>query len=179
MVGITEATAAISGIKAAIDIAKGVQALKASTEIRQATSEMLDALLTAKIAAVDAHEAESALIQQVRELEAEIASMKSWDGEKERYELQRFYPGSFAYSLKPELAAGEPPHHLCQHCYESGQKSRLQATDAVRARYRVHRCHTCNDEIVLGGRDMGEIEAPPQTRPVPRVVMGRQRNDGM
>ena len=69
---------------------------------------------------------------------------------RQRYQLQRFYPGSFAYALKPEMAAGEPPHYLCANCYQQTKKSLLQDTGKRYARYRTHHCASCKNEVNLG-----------------------------
>lgn len=147
---IIEATAVVSSIKAAFDIAKGVQSLQTSTEVKQAVAEMLDKLVTARMQAMEAAQTEEALLKEVSDLKAEVERLKAWDGEKQRYQLKRFHPGSFAYVMKPEMAAGDPPHSICAHCYQQTKKSLLQDTGRRYNRYRTHHCASCRNEVNLG-----------------------------
>jgi hypothetical protein len=146
---LAEAATAVSSIKAAYDIAKGVQALATSTEVRQATSEMLDALLTARERAFAQAETEAALLDKIRGLEGEVGRLKAWDREDERYELKRFHPGTYAYVLKPEMARGEPPQRLCQPCYDKRVKGVLYAGDVERG-LRTYHCPSCLLKISIG-----------------------------
>lgn len=157
MVGITEASAAFSGLKTAYEIAKGLYSLHTSTEVKQAIADLLDKLVDARNEAFDSMETRSALSKRVDDLEQEIVRLKAWDDEKQRYELKRYNPGSLAYTLKPALVGVEPLHHLCANCYGQGKKSILQSTGELRMRYRVHVCPSCRTEIVLGA------ESTPQT----------------
>jgi len=149
---IAEAAGALGSIKAAYDIAKGVQALATSTEVRQATSEMLDALLTARERAFAQAETETALLQKIGDLEAEIARLKEWDRRDENYELKRYWPGAYAYELKPALAAGQPTQRLCQPCYDNRQKGVLQAHPGGRgqAGYSEYFCPSCKTKVPMG-----------------------------
>lgn len=151
MLVIAETAGAIGAIKAAYDIAKGVQSLATSTEVRQATSEMLDALLTARERAFAQAETETSLLQKIRGLEDEIDRLKAWDRQDERYELKRFHFGVYAYVLKPELAAGEPPQRLCQPCYDRREKGVLYALPELQSGMRLYQCPTCKIRIAMGG----------------------------
>jgi hypothetical protein len=79
--------------------------------------------------------------------------MKDWATERERYALKRYYPGSFAFALKPEMAAGEPSHRLCANCYENGQKSILQQTGNMN-RFPVVACARCKFQGPLSREEM-------------------------
>jgi hypothetical protein len=147
---LSETATAITGLKGLYDLAKGFQAMKTDAEIRQATAEMLSALIDVRHQVMAAQEAEEALLKKVRDLEEEITRLKAWDGEKQRYELKRYHPGSFAYALKEGMEAGEPPHRLCPRCYQETKKSLLQATGEIRMRDRVHVCPACKTEVVMG-----------------------------
>ena len=81
-----------------------------------------------------AQEAQTASTDMIRELEQEIVRLKDWSAELERYELKKFYPGTVAYVLKPEMARGEPLHMLCKQCADHTQRSTLQPTGRVELR---------------------------------------------
>lgn len=147
---IAETAGALGAIKTAYEIAKGMQALATSTEVRQATSDMLDQLLTARERAFAQAETEADLLQKIRGLEQDIAALKAWDREDERYELKRYYLGVYAYALKPELARGEPPQRLCQPCYDKRQKGVLYALPETERGLRMHQCPSCKTKFAMG-----------------------------
>src|SRR5579864_1037972 len=64
--------------------------------------------------------------KRIDDLEKEVAGFENWETEKQRYQLTDFGGNSFAYSLKPQAANGEPSHRICPNCYERGQKAILQ-----------------------------------------------------
>lgn len=173
----TAAAAAFSSVKTAYDIAKAANSLQVSTEVRLAITEMLDKLLDAKVQAHDAFEKENALLQQVRDLEAEIARIKTQAAELENYEPRIFHPGVTTYMLKASLAANKPPEKLCQNCYAKGEKAVLNPTNRVEQRYRLHICPSCKTEYWMSGEEMETagatetLEPPlPQQRPYDRLA---------
>lgn len=84
---LTAITSALGGLKVATEMAKAVQSLKTDTEVRQRTSELLDAVLSTRATLFEAQETQSALLNRIKELEQQILSFEDWDREKERYQL--------------------------------------------------------------------------------------------
>jgi hypothetical protein len=146
---------AVSGLKAALDIGKGIQALNTSTEVRQKTSDLLDALLDARMKLVEAADTQSALLGQIEELKQAIASFEHWNSEKQRYELKAIDRGAFAYMHKAGMENGEPAIWLCQTCFEQRHKSPLQFRGQPRdpgggrGMHAVWGCNRCKAEIVV------------------------------
>lgn len=99
---------------------------------------------------MEAIAAQSALLERVRELEAEKAKLQAWNAEKSRYRLQQVNAGVFAYVLKDDSSAGEPSHMICANCFERGEKSLLQATHQIKAGRRIHICPHCKAEFMVG-----------------------------
>jgi len=101
----------------------------------------------AQAALFAAQQEQSALVKTIDELEKEIARLKAWDGEKERYELKDVYHGgALVYALKPEKSGGEPPHWLCANCYQQQQKSIFQRANSTGFLY-AYKCPRCRAEI--------------------------------
>ena len=169
MVDITAISSAIQGFKAAADIAKGMKALETSTEIREKTSELLDAVLDARLKLVEASETQSALLERIKQLEKQIADFEDWGREKERYQLNAVDSGAFAYTYKPGMENGEPPIWLCQTCFEKRHRSPLQfraqdrGTGASSGRGSQSRwgCNLCKAEVVVHYRRKPNIPWSP------------------
>jgi hypothetical protein len=151
MVG--EVLAGLSGLKTAFDIAKGLKDISDATARNAAVIELQEKILSA-------HAAQSDLIERIRELEKEVASLKTWETEKERYSLTDFGVGTFAYLLKEEKAAGEPPHRICANCYQHNRKSILQFNHHAQGQD-WYDCHGCDKQQAFGryipfSRDSGD-----------------------
>jgi hypothetical protein len=153
MVDITAIASAANGFKVAIDLAKGIQALNTSTEVRQKTSELLDAVVDARFKLLEASDTQAALLEHVKELEQQITDFENWNREKERYQLKDIDRGAFAYVHKPGMENGEPPIWLCQTCFEKRHKSPLQfrnqqtTNSGGRGLHSTWGCNSCRAEV--------------------------------
>jgi hypothetical protein len=147
---LAETAAAVGSLKTLYDLAKGLQAMKTDAEIKMATAEMLNTVISVRQQVFEAQEAEATLLKRIDGLEQEIVRLKTWDREDERYELKRYFPGTYAYELKPEMARGEPPQRLCQPCYDKRQKGVLASDGNIGRGYPHFRCPICKDSIAFG-----------------------------
>lgn len=84
----------------------------------------------------------------IQSLTQENSDLKAAQRERERYRLAMLSPASglFAYRLRPQSElverSDEPPHFLCQPCFDSGRKTVLRLElDA----YRGHGLVCCID----------------------------------
>jgi hypothetical protein len=111
---VAEVFAGLSAIKTAFDIAKGLKDIDTAASRNAAVIELQEKILAAR-------EAQTALLDRIGELEKEMARFETWEAEKKRYKLTDFGAGTFAYSLKPEEANGEPPHRICAACYQKNR----------------------------------------------------------
>lgn len=127
MVDMGSIAAAISSIKVAGDIAKGLVGLHTSTEVTAKTAELNQALLDAQHRMFEANAAYATITERVRNLEGQLRDLKNWDAEKQRYDLKQPHTGCLVYALqKASMKAGEPAHYICAACYEDAQRSILQ-----------------------------------------------------
>jgi len=141
---------AYDGLKSALGIVQGLNATNTQVQINEAKIPLQQYIIDAQSALTASNQAQAAATDDVRRLEQEIVRLKDWSAEKKRYQLKRFHPGTLAYALQPGMAAGDPPHFLCKHCYDRGEPSTLQATSRLDMRYRVHFCPSCKTEIAMG-----------------------------
>src|SRR6267154_1614450 len=125
-----EIAVGVTSLPAALDIAKAMIGLRDAEAFRSKSIELQGLILEGLEKAIEAREAYSAQIDGVRALEAEMASLKTWDAEKQRYELKGVGVNSVAYMLKPEARGTEPPHWLCPNCYSQGKKAFMQRAPA-------------------------------------------------
>ena len=149
MIDMASITAAVTGLKAATDLAKSFVDLKTTGEIQGKVVELQTVILSAQSSALAAQSDQFSLLNRIGELEKEVTQFKNWETEKERYKLTEYGSGTFAYAMKPEKANGEPLHRLCANCFNQGQKSLLQLVGTGGGQERM-RCARCKTEIYLG-----------------------------
>lgn len=137
-------------LQSALDLTKATFGLRDPDEYRVKALELLEAMLSAQESALRVREAHSALIQRIRDLEAEVAELKAQKGEAERYQLKDYGGGTYAYALKPEEARGEPPHRLCAACFNKGQKSILQFAYNTGDGRQGFDCPECKQKFLFG-----------------------------
>jgi hypothetical protein len=144
MIGPAELSAGITSLRFAFDIAKGLKDIADATERNAKIMELQGAIMDAQAGAIEAQQAHATDVRHIADLEAEITHLKTWDGEKERYELKAIGSGAFVYALKPDVAAGEPSHWLCPNCYQKREKRILQAdAPPMYADDRYWKCPAC------------------------------------
>lgn len=86
-------------------------------------------------------------------LKAELASLKDFAREKERYASNNEDSGVVTYLLKEPSDDGERQHRFCPNCFLNRKISYLQPTtkteyDSRRdGRYRIHHCHSCGQHL--------------------------------
>lgn len=115
-----------SSLNGAISMAKTIVGLRNTTVVQSEVSKLLPIIVKAHQDALASYEQQSFLLQRNRELEGEVAQLKNWDADKQRYDLKPIKPGRFAYVLKDAMGGAEADHALCAHCFNSGKKEFLQ-----------------------------------------------------
>jgi hypothetical protein len=152
MLSPTEITTTLGSLKAAFEIAKSFVGVRDATVIQSKVFELQREILAAQQSALSAQQAQSSLLQQIGDLEKQIADMKTWEAEKERYQLTEVAPRVFAYTLKPEMSGVEPVHWICAVCYQNGKKSILQGFNSAQSGW-THSCPVCHTEISTGFKE--------------------------
>lgn len=147
MVGITEISGVLASLQAAKEIAESLINLRGAEASQSKILELQARFLEAQQAAFSAQQHLSALVDRVAELEKEIAQLKAWNCEKERYALKAIGNGAFAYLVKPEAALAEPVHALCANCYGNHKKSILQSNGEVQWTSHAWVCPSCKAAV--------------------------------
>jgi len=152
---ITTIASAISALKGASDLAKGLLGSKIDTAVQAKVIELNQLILEAQSQVFASRERLFEAEHQIRLLKEQIADLKSWKENTERYTL--IYPWSNAasvYSLNESCSNGESPHYLCTACFTKKQKSILQEKKNPRG-FCLMVCPICKAEISTGYRGIG------------------------
>lgn len=145
---VAEISAAVTGIRAALDITKAMVSLRDEEAFRAKSIELQGVVLDAFEKTIEAREAHTLLAERIRALETEVADLKAWGAEKQRYELKSIGgQGAVGYVLKPEARGTEAPHWLCPNCFAQGKKSFLQNSGEMVGRIWTYRCVGCKSAV--------------------------------
>ncbi len=151
---VAEVFAGIGAFKALFDLTKSIKDATDVAARDAAVAELREQIFAAQNRYATA-------IEHIRALEAKVAEFENWDAEKQRYELKDYGGGTFAYAIKPGMENGEPPHRLCEKCYQERKKSILHFIDHRDGQDR-YRCYGCNTLFRFG-----EHKSPPPPGPGP------------
>ncbi|MES2983740.1 MAG: hypothetical protein V4735_00965 [Pseudomonadota bacterium] len=157
---------AVSSLKTAGEIAKGLVGLRDGAMIQTKVIELQGVILAAQGSALDAQSDQLTLLDEVRNLKKEVADLKTWEAEKEKYVLTDLLPNSgrmttvYAYIEKDKASTPENVHKLCANCFDSGKKSILQGESRVPGMHRVLACHHCGSDLYLSGARTPEHAKP-------------------
>lgn len=154
----------IASLKFAGDVAKSLLELKTLTDVQGKVIELQSAILSAQSSALSANAEQSAMVEEIRRLKEEIASVKAWESEKQRYKLTNPWEeegGGVAYALKKSMANSEPAHLICTKCYEDGRKSILNPFKNDKG-FIVYGCPICKAQIPTGWRGGAMPEYAPE-----------------
>lgn len=145
-------TAAVTSLRLAGDIAKGLIHLNTMTEVQSKAIELNDRIIEAQHKIFEVNAAQSVLIEKVRELETQVARMRDWDTQKLRYRLAAPFPNCMVYALKKDMSEGQPAHYLCASCFQKGEASILQGREVRQSKEgrsnASYLCPNCRSEAV-------------------------------
>jgi hypothetical protein len=146
--------AAVTSLRMAGDVAKGLISLNTMAEVQSKAIELNEKIIDAQHRIFEANAAQTELVERVRQLEGQIARMKDWDAQKQRYKLAAPFAGCMVYALQKSMSEGQPPHYLCASCFQKSDPSILQSregrqTKEGRVRGNFY-CPACRSEAVTG-----------------------------
>jgi hypothetical protein len=150
---IASVNALLSAFKTLREMIQGAISARDAQAFKEREAPLKQAVIDAQNEMLEMVVQHAELTRRVGDLETQIARLEEWRRERKRYALTEIAPKVFAYTLKPHADRGEPPHMLCAHCYQRGEKAILQGTDLQFGGW-VYRCPNCRTRI-NEGRDHG------------------------
>ncbi|MGI0509071.1 hypothetical protein ABY44_39245 [Burkholderia sp. ZZQ-2] len=152
---IVTVTAAIAGLKNAIDLAKAAIAARDELKLAEMQQSINDRVIDVQNAALALQEKQAAardeideLKEQVRTANAKAADLERTLGERAAYKLYEVSDRAFAYRF---VGDDEPEHLICQPCYDGpAHRKTVLKFNPINGRYAAHYvCPTCRN-IVRG-----------------------------
>lgn len=147
----------LQSFSAITNIGKALIGMRDAEVIKEKVIELNGEILAAQQSALATQRDQFTLLEEKRALEEEIAKLKAWDAQKQKYHLQNVrepnnpHGPAFAYTMKVDAGTGEPMHSLCAKCFEERHKSILQQETRDPGMIKVLFCPRCSGEISLTG----------------------------
>jgi rubrerythrin len=126
MIDVSAIPGLLSSLKVLKDMTQATVEMRDIVAFRERLIEIQPKIIDAYDAAIRAQIDRSALLEQIRELEKQVAGFEAWEAEKQRYELVKLHAGALAFRVKESMRGAEPEHYICASCYQEGKKSILQ-----------------------------------------------------
>jgi hypothetical protein len=111
-------SAAISGVKTLRDMVT-------TPDAKSSLTQLYDLIIAGQQSALEETIKQRNLIDDVRDLKAQLAAQEGWLIERDRYAMAQPFQGAVTYALRKSASNGEPAHYICTHCYADGKKSVL------------------------------------------------------
>lgn len=150
---------AMGSLKLAFDLTKKFLEMKSLGEVQGIVIALQREIMDAQSSTFAAQSDQAAMAETVRTLKEEIARVKAWEEQKQRYALVKAWPhtGTVTYALKEESKGTEPPHWICAKCYEDSIKSILNPRKTRFGEPAVYCCPRCRTELESMYTEANEI----------------------
>lgn len=166
-----ELSAAMTAVKETVGLVKVISGAKTDAEIKTATFELQNKLLTLQTECFALGDAISLKNEEVVRLKAIIAEFENFSAQVEGYVLEQLDSGTFVYSKKELVSGREISIKLCAHCYSKHIMAILQLLPVRQSSlFHKSRCLQCHNEFLMD-RNSGYL--PPPTM----AELGRLLND--
>ena len=147
-VDIASVSSALGALKDIYNGIKTLQSVQEDLRLAEQKAALLDMVNSAQLLLYEVQEKNAAASGRINELEAALQQAKSWEEQKQRYQLHRLATGAFVYRLQPAYQLLEPEHDLCTHCYQQGIPSILQYAGYAGG-HKTSSCPNCRTVFLL------------------------------
>ncbi|HFO3969789.1 TPA: hypothetical protein ACHKS2_002758 [Escherichia coli] len=148
---IAELSAAMAAIKETAGLAKVINDAKTDAEVKAATIELQNKLITLQAECFSLGETISLKEEEIVRLKEKIAEYEHFERESVGCELQQTEAGSFVYSKQLPVNDKQLMVNVCTRCFHERKISILQPAVEKSARngFFIHYCPSCRSEFKI------------------------------
>lgn len=161
------AAAALTSIKAGVELTKVILAAKSQVERQAAVAQLNQQLLNAQNQALEANEVIRLLRIELDELRAKGAQADTWESTVAKYEQFAVGGGNLVYRPRDGVE-GLANHYACANCFNERKLKSLSVTKMASGRRTAFSCSTCQSAFAIDGN-------PPPLGSVPKTVTAFNR----
>jgi hypothetical protein len=121
-----EIATALSSVKTISDLTSLILKSKVTDAVRDNSIELQSAVIALQTAITGIQAQNYELLNENNQLKQQLADLKKWETEAQKYTLEEIAPGVLAYVFKSGPESITPIHWLCANCYQNKEKSILQ-----------------------------------------------------
>jgi hypothetical protein len=141
---VTAVSGLLSSARAAADVAKALVGLNTSNEVNKVAVGLQIQILSLIDQIHEAKASQSALMDQIGQLEKEKAEIENFTAELEKYQFYSPWQGTLVYARKQSVENPQPPHYLCANCVAQHKKSILQSHKPDKGSWYHVACPRCS-----------------------------------
>ena len=134
---------------------------KVDAKAKEIASELYDSILPLQQMLSSLHSENLSLQIEKSNITKEVSKLNDWKEKASKYELKALAPGVFVRSYIQNVESTEPPHHICEKCYEEDKAYILNASE-IKTSGIHYLCPSC-DTTIIDYSNKKEIQ--PQHRP--------------
>lgn len=123
---LTTVSAAINGLRAAVDLVKGAMSQRDDRLIDKVIGDMNARLMDVQGQCLALQEKQFSLAESERLLKEKLTAMEKKAADFDQYELHHLPSGAVVYQRKEPLEDNAPQHQICTNCAAAGVKTFLQ-----------------------------------------------------
>ena len=145
MSAVSSGIAALQGLAA---ISRTILDVRDFNKLAGIQVEMNQRILDVQAAMLDLQAKLATQSEALDALKAHATQLENAARERERYALHEIRPGAFVYRRREDVQPPEPPHYLCQPCFDKGIKAVLESEN-LHLHGRVQTCPACERRISM------------------------------
>ena len=123
---LTTVSAAINGLRAAVDLVKGAVSQRDDRLIDKVIGDMNARLMDVQGQCLALQEKQFSLAESERQLKEKLSAMEKKSADFDQYELHHLPSGAVVQRRKGPVEGDAPQHQICANCAATGVKTFLQ-----------------------------------------------------
>lgn len=156
---IAELTQSFALLKTASDLVKGFNSMQKEIAVGDIKIELNNIILALQANTSSLNEKYNSLVYRKDELEKEIANLKDFKSQKDKYVLSEITTGVIAYIPKDEKDRVSSNHWFCQNCLDNSQTFCIYQVKGKHSMDIDYHCPACKNQFTTKNPDY--INKPP------------------
>jgi hypothetical protein len=161
---INQISAALSSIKIASEMAKGILSLNKDVAVNEKAAKLLSVIISLQHNIMSLQSEYGELLKSKDNLENKLKEYETWKVTESQYKLEEISHGVFVRVPNNSHPYPEPKHWLCTNCWQDKKKSILQLRWKMKNGIDAYECPRCKS--VINDRSHPK---PPTPRVLPRI----------
>ena len=146
---INEISLALTSIKSATDIIKGLVNLKTEAAVTEKVIDLQSIILDLHSHINLLNTEFSKVLSEKKSFEDELNNINDWSVEKQKYIMAEIDAKVFVFVHKDYLESKVETYWLCAHCFEGKRLKSIYQLKKDEGYQKIYYCPSCKNEIII------------------------------